>query len=774
MTTTAARRRGGQSALTAPAAAPAATSLRRTLPRVPAVALALALAGGLPHSAAAQSLEQVEAAALEHAQVLRLADTEGELAVQQLAAARANEGARVTLGSALAQAREPITDTAARDYTRASGLAGLRWPLLGTAEAAARDTEDATLRLEQQPWRRQQAQVEVLGTVRDAWVVLLRGRERQALARAWLQQEAAVAALLAGRTRAHLLLEADRLAFASMFDTARRDALREAQTADRALALLQRLTLLPLGEMRATAPDWSTRCLRREDILARADQRPPVAMAAMAVRARERQVDEARWAGVEAGVTLSQSLSHDFGALNGYATTVGVDVSMPLDWQAARNAQRTQRRLALEQARQALQARRDDDETRVQDVLATLALAESQWRAAAQALAAAREADRIARLRAATLEGDVLEHAVQARYALYRAGIEASESLQRYEQAQAAALEYESGTPCAPDLQGALPAWPQTLAAELVEPLPVVARSSPSGAQVPSNAPTTRGAPGAAATPPLAVPAPAPALAMPDATNPAPPAARADQPVAWLAWDGARWLRAPDPAALLPAAGTRLLVSFPGAEIARFGADATEAQRLRAWLDALHARGWRVDLLLGEPTWVLPPARAHLVGLLRALASFPFDGLALDLERSQLPQAEQAAWAQEVVATLREVHRADARPLTLVTHWREFARAGFSSDLRRAGVTEAMAMLYTTDLARATADATATARAAKGLPLVVVQSIERALPESESTFARGRAASIAQWRELAARLGAQPAFAGIAVQSLEDWEDAAP
>ena len=411
---------------------PAAAWLRRMLRGV----LATALACGIAQPAVAQSLSEVEAAALEHAQLLRLADTEGELAVQQLAAARANEGARVTLGSALAQAREPITDTAARDYTRISGLGGLRWPLLGTAEAAARDTEDATLRLEQQPWRHRQAQAEVLGAVRDDWVVLLRGRERQALARAWLQQEAPVGALLSGRTRAHLLLEADRLAFASMFDTARRDALREAQAADRALVQLQRLTLLPLGDLRATAPGWSTRCLRREDILARTEERPLVAMAAMAVRARERQVDEVRWAGVEAGVTLSQSLSHDFGALNGYATTVGVDVSMPLDWQAARNAQRAQRRLALDQARQALQARRDDDATRVQDVLATLALAEAQWRSAAQSLAAAREADRIARLRAATLEGDVLEHAVQARYALYRAGMEASESLQRYEQAQ--------------------------------------------------------------------------------------------------------------------------------------------------------------------------------------------------------------------------------------------------------------------------------------------------------------------------------------------------
>src|SRR5262249_241678 len=157
--------------------------------------------GGLAPDAPAQTLGEVEAAALEHAPAVRLAETEGELAVQQLAAARANQGARVTLGSALAQAREPITDTAPRGYTRASGPAGLPWPIRGTAEAATRDTEDATLHLEQQPWRRRQAQAEVLGLARDAWVVLLHGRERQALARAWLRQEPQVEALLAHRTR---------------------------------------------------------------------------------------------------------------------------------------------------------------------------------------------------------------------------------------------------------------------------------------------------------------------------------------------------------------------------------------------------------------------------------------------------------------------------------------------------------------------------------------------------------------------------------------------
>src|SRR6476620_1309275 len=82
----------------------------------PLAALAALLAGGLARSACAQSLAERESAALEHAQVLQLADTESELAAQQLAAARANQGARVALGSALSQGREPITDAVARDY----------------------------------------------------------------------------------------------------------------------------------------------------------------------------------------------------------------------------------------------------------------------------------------------------------------------------------------------------------------------------------------------------------------------------------------------------------------------------------------------------------------------------------------------------------------------------------------------------------------------------------------------------------------------------------
>ncbi|MNV71158.1 hypothetical protein D3C71_1641640 [compost metagenome] len=65
-------------------------------------------------------------------------------------------------------------------------------------------------------------------------------------------------------------------------------------------------------------------------------------------------------------------------------------------------------------------------------------------------------------------------------------------------------------------------------------------------------------------------------------------------------------------------------------------------------------------------------------------------------------------------------------------------------------------------------------KAPSGLRLWVAQSIERALPSTESSFNAGRSASLRRWRDLMHQLAPVPGFAGIVVQSLEDYREAQP
>jgi hypothetical protein len=78
---------------------------------------------------------------------------------------------------------------------------------------------------------------------------------------------------------------------------------------------------------------------------------------------------------------------------------------------------------------------------------------------------------------------------------------------------------------------------------------------------------------------------------------------------------------------------TRVLLSLNASQLSKYRYDAVQ---LRAALDSAHARGLRVELLLGDPSWLLPEHRDDLLAIIQSLRSLPFDGLHLDIEPDQL------------------------------------------------------------------------------------------------------------------------------------------
>ena len=83
----------------------------------------------------------------------------------------------------------------------------------------------------------------------------------------------------------------------------------------------------------------------------------------------------------------------------------------------------------------------------------------------------------------------------------------------------------------------------------------------------------------------------------------------------------------------------RLLLSFSADEVQALRSP-DGADRLRNLLREAARRGLVVDLLLGDPAWILPAARGGLKGVLRFFVPFPFRAVHLDLEPDILEGAE--------------------------------------------------------------------------------------------------------------------------------------
>lgn len=692
-------------------------------------AAALALLCLLAAGATAQPLPLLQAWAREAAPQARLAALDLEVQQHRLQAAEAGGSARFVAGASLADAREAVTDTAVRDYRRGTVQAGVRWSLLAAAREREAASGDAHQALAAARLRGVQAQQQVAERVRTAYLDAHFAAQRAAYGEAFLRGEAAARRWLLRRTRAHLLLEPDRLAFAAMFDQALRERTRELGAHDDALRSLRRLTGHALDGFSSETPTADAACLTLDAALAGAAQRPAVALAAADVQARRERLQRAGALDIDAGLSLAQSVSRDIGGPGGRAAVVALDISVPLGAGGVRDAQRAQATAELSRAQLLLQERQLDDRAAVEQASDVLRLRRDDVASAARQFEAAWAGWRVASARAQQLDGDVLERELRARHALYQAAIADSQARQRELQARLVWLAY------APDGQCTI------------------------GASAP------HGDDGGAAPPALQAALDGAAVAAAAQRQ-----RRDDHWLGWYVWQADHWLDDAPWDALPPATG-RLALSFTPALLEHL-ARAPQAERLRRLLDDAHRRGLAVQWLLGEASWVLPEARPRLLALLAPLASMPFDALHLDLERSQLPPDQQAAWHDRVLDTVADVRRVVSWPLVLTTHHREFADSRFVQRLHDTGLSEGVAMVYASSPERA--EAVARSLVGGPLPLAVAQSIEPELPASESTARLGRRASLAQWQQLARQLGDSAGFDGIVVQSWEAFQRASP
>ena len=700
-------------------------------------ALAL-LCSASAHAASAADatvgLREVEQWAVQSADAMTLTDLQAQLAQVRLRAAEADAGARWTVGGTTGSYIDPVSDTATRNYSGFNAVAGIRWPILGSAPAANRDVQEARLEVRLEPLRRAYAQSQVLHDVRQAYWTYVFNQRLLQIAQRWLALEPEVIAWTQARTRAHLLLDADRRALQSGFYVARRDAVLYGSAAAAALDTLQRLTGRSLNSLDTHADPLMPPCLERMPGDTQWDTLPLLALKRGALQAREAQAGDSKWNSVQAGVSLQQSLGSTYGGAGGQSTVLGIDMTIPLDLHAAHSARAAEARLRLQQAQVEWNAAR-------QQLQSDWALARSRWQAvqadvlrARQRVATSAEGVREAQERVAGMEGDVLEKALVARYDLYQSVIDLTDTLRR-----SALLMLDF-----PDF------------ADVVEFAPGPVDSQASGGIGSTTTATARCAPQPdwGSDIPDALDAPMGGLS-PRASS------------AWFLWDGDRFIDAHT--LQLPTPAGHLWVSFSPQRLRALQQLPAAADALRRALEQAHRSGWQVDWVVSDATFLLPNGVKQLRQLVRNMSSFAFDGLNLDCERSDLPPDEQAAWGRLLLSAVTAIRSEMPWPLTVTAHYREFQDQSLVAEWRAAGIQGMAAMVYVRDPQRVQAIAADILQRQAGMPMWLVASVEAELPVAESLYSAGQHYASDQWQVVTRALSGFANFHGIAVQSLDQF-----
>lgn len=222
--------------------------------------------------------------------------------------------------------------------------------------------------------------------------------------------------------------------------------------------------------------------------------------------------------------------------------------------------------------------------------------------------------------------------------------------------------------------------------------------------------------------------------------------------------------------ALSEAGFNRVYLGFNSSQIA-------ELRRLRPHITELigqlKAQGFMIDLLLGDPHWLLPAHRGDMLQLIESFAGLSFDHLHLDLEVEQLgwpvTQSRMKYWVQ----TLEAATKHSPWPVTIVSHHRWFAPTERVAEtclpcvLPQLDIRGATLMLYSTAIPSVVERTLQMMEAWPDLQLHLAQSIEPDLPQ-ENSWAGANASAL---QTLNNRFKDELEPDGLAGIAWQDWSN---
>jgi len=711
-----------------------ATCPRTLVSLIPAFLMGPAVALALP------PLEQLETR-IELSPAAQLSERAYESTRDSLSAGRIGLGVSAFGSVGYAHNHDIIDPLHAWTYNQGVAGGGLSIPVLGSRLQLEDSLSEQQVQLMQLDARRQLQRRELVARLRKAYGDYWQGQRLELLARNYLQDEPTLERVVGLRTRAGLLLEADRLELLSGFSLARRDEAAGGADREVALGLMRELTGQDLDGGIAVRPVVPTACVRKldaSDDWAASD--PELVGLQRVVALRETNPRDNALYPVQSNVQLAYQTREDMPTgQRGGSAVLSWSFQVPVEYGSQRRLLARAAAAQLSRARLEFEIRRQELQQQRRELIVRAAVLQQSAQFAALRLAAADAAVEERSLRAVKLEGDVAEQLQRARiqhYGAAKALVEADRAMV-YWYADWARFEM---APCnEPDATTAAQAATAVRAARL--------RTA-----------TAQSADSAAVQAATAVPANR----------------------ALYLWRSAEWLRntatelGERKFGEIHSAGiARLLISLDAEQMRRAIAD--PAPLVRA-VRSTHEHGFRVELLLGDPGWIRPEQRGGLLAIIDGLKSVPFDGLHLDLEPEQLDSAADKlpALLGLLAQTLAAASATSPWPLALSIHPRDLdVRVGdssFAEVLQRLRVSPTI-MVYVANPDRAVAIAAALLGHYPQMSFSVALSLEKSLGPQESLWSYPEDERRRRIERVETRLAAAN-FSGLTLQLEDGWGDA--
>lgn len=250
-----------------------------------------------------------------------------------LAASNAHSSGALSFGVSAGSYRELITQTVAHTYTGATPTLGVRFPLTPTFEDQEVLLQDSAT-LAHRHVETQAALREALRELRTQYATYWGNQRKEELTKTFLSDENDMQSALAVRSNAHLSLPSEQLEINADYALAHKNQTQFTREEQHALEEIGVVTGKPADPFVASDPYTIEQGDSPEAFANAAASNNPalIALSAQLQRAEE-LAGLAHRTPLEAGVSLQQSaeMQSPGGAGIGRATTVGVDLRMPLE-----------------------------------------------------------------------------------------------------------------------------------------------------------------------------------------------------------------------------------------------------------------------------------------------------------------------------------------------------------------------------------------------------------------------------------------------------------
>ena len=708
---------------------------------------------------------------------------------QMMELERQRMGAKYFFSATFGYSDEPLFETSeeSASYRKLGIGAGLVFPIFGTWNKQKINALESQIRSIESEYRPRILKLHNLAALRKAYVTLWSECEKIAIAERFLKTEENTSKILIEREKKGLVLPADRIEFLTAYDMARRDIAVSNMRKTQALQII-RLATGQLWEMpqKMEIPTLPAFNGLEADI----EKHPEISMRKETLKKYEDLMREKRSVDREGSFTVGATAAKDFPGEIGSGVYASVTINEPLGTAFSKEdkikkaAEHDLKRAKREELFMRIKVQGEAEEAAS---LASYAVA--NIRAQESRLAALTEAVRERIMRHASLSGDTFEQLQKSRYQYYRGVIDLLDSEMIFMQTGADLLGYAyPDGPLSEPSERIRPIADNPLRSRMLDPDWLASKINVPGGNtriLELEKPVPKDYPAAGSSASTGVPHTATAVEPTKVVSTVSQPKEAKEgsiktdvlmPKSVYVWDASSFLvpetRISSLEELKAKGFDHFLISFTAEQVKKFD-DYYNRMELEDLLSTSKSMGIRVDLLLGEPTWLYPEERKDLIRIIERMKKFKFSGIHLDIEPDSLPGAEgkRKDLLAHLIETVKEVKNTTDLKLSVSVHPRYLdgsLGAILSKGFAGLGLEYLAVMIYTTNQDTAIKRMRDIMLMHPSLNFRLAQSIERVLPPEESYFSSGIDVYKQSMENISSELSNISKFNGVIIQS---WED---